>query len=228
MDFQLAERGSYGSVLVTIGPGERVVSEAGAMFRASSNIDIDVTTRSRGSGGILSGIRRMLSNESFFLSTYQTTDGNEGEVALAPTLPGDVGLIDVVDGIRYFCTGGSYLASSSSLALDTQFQGFRGMFSGESLFFLSIDGDGTLAVSAFGSIRELEVDGALTVDTGHVVAFEDTLEFTVGRAGGSWIQSFLSSEGLVMNFTGRGKIYVQSHNPNEFGKTLGGMLPPRE
>ena len=66
------------------------------------------------------------------------------------------------------------------------------------------------------------------VDTGHVVAFEDTLEFTVGRAGGSWIQSFLSSEGLVMNFTGRGKIYVQSHNPNEFGKTLGGMLPPRE
>ncbi|MCH7801978.1 MAG: TIGR00266 family protein [Chloroflexi bacterium] len=228
MDFQLSERGSYGSVLVTIDPGERVVSEAGAMFRASSNIDIDVTTRSRGSGGLLSGIRRMLSSESFFLSTYQTIDGNAGEVALAPTLPGDVGLIDVADGIRYFCTGGSYLASSSSLALDTQFQGFRGMFSGESLFFLTIDGRGTLVVSAFGSIRELEVDGALTVDTGHVVAFEDTLEFTVGRAGGSWIQSFLSSEGLVMNFTGRGKIYVQSHNPNEFGKTLGGMLPPRE
>ena len=228
MDFQLTQEGSYGSVLVTLGSGDRLVSEAGAMFRASSNINIDVTTRSRGSGGILSGIRRVLSDESFFLSTYETTDGGAGDVALAPTLPGEVGLIDLRGGIRYFCTGGSYLASSSSLALDTQFQGFRGMFSGESLFFLSIDGRGTLAVSAFGSIRELEVNGALTVDTGHVVAFEDTLEFTVGRAGGSWIQSFLSSEGLVMNFTGKGKIYVQSHNPNEFGQTLGSMLPPRE
>jgi uncharacterized protein (TIGR00266 family) len=209
-------------------PGDRLVSEAGAMFRASSNIDIDVTTRSRGSGGLLSGLRRVLSDESFFLSTYETNDGGAGEVALAPTLPGDVGLIDVQGGVRYFCTGGSYLASSFSLALDTQFQGFRGMFSGESLFFLSIDGRGVLAVSAFGSIQELEVDGALTVDTGHVVAFEDTLEFTVGRAGGSWVQSFLSSEGLVMNFTGTGKIYVQSHNPNEFGQSLGSMMPPRE
>ena len=44
----------------------------------------------------------------------------------------------------------------------------------------------------------------------------------------SWIQSFLTSEGIVLNFTGRGKIYVQSHNPDQFGHTLGPMLPPRE
>jgi len=227
MDFQLSTSGSFGSVLVTLEPGDQLISEAGAMFRASSNIDIDVTTRSRGSEGLLSGIRRMMSDESFFLSTYEITDGGLGEVALAPTLPGEVGLIDVQGGVRYFCTGGSYLASSSGLALDTQFQGFRGMFSGESLFFLTVDGSGILAISAFGSIQEIEIDGALTVDTGHVVAFEESLDFTVGRAGGSWVQSFLSSEGLVMNFTGRGKIYVQSHNPSEFGQTLGGMMPPR-
>ena len=101
------------------------------------------------------------------------------------------------------------------------------MLSGESLFFLSIEGRGQLLVNAFGSINQLEVDGALTVDTGHVVAFQDTLDYTVGKASRSWVQSFLTGEGIVLNFTGRGRVYAQSHNPDEFGGSLGPMLPAR-
>ena len=82
-------------------------------------------------------------------------------------------------------------------------------------------------MSAFGKISLIEVDGALTVDTGHVVAFEETLEYTVTKVGGSWLQSMMTSEGVVMNFKGRGRIYVQSHNPDQFGRQLGPLLPPR-
>ncbi len=226
-NYTVSEVGSYRSVMVELDRREQFTSEAGVMFRASDNIEIDVTTRSRGGGGFMSGVRRMMSGESFFLSTYKTRDGRPGEVGLAPTLAGDVVVIECTGIGGWLCAGGSYLGSSDGLSIDTQFQGFRGMFSGESLFFLDIEGRGELLVSAFGSVKEVEVDGALTVDTGHIVAFEDSLEYTVGKAGGSWLQSFLSSEGIVMHFSGHGKVYLQSHNPDQFGQTLGGLMPPR-
>ena len=226
-EYVVSERGSFGSVLVKIGPGETFISEAGAMFHASDNVDIDVATRNRsGSGGLMGGVRRMLAGESFFLSTYRTRDGAAGEVALAPTLVGEVAIIECRGG-RWLCAGGSFLGASQGIDLDTQFQGLRGMFSGESLSFVAASGVGELLVNAFGSVQAIEVDGKLTVDTGHVVAFQDTLDYSIDRIGGSWIQSFLASEGVVLNFSGRGVVYVQSHNPDEFGRRLGGAMPPR-
>lgn len=224
--------GGFASALVHLEPGEFFTSEAGAMFRATENIDIDVTTGTGRGGfireGVMGGFGRSLANESFFLSTYQTTDGQPGEVGLAPKLPGEMAIIGCSGAGKWICSGGSYVGSSQELVLDTRFQGLRGIFSGESLSFVEVDGHGELLVSAFGSIREIEVDGAVTVDTGHVVAFEDTLEYSLGKAGGSWLQSFLSSEGVTLNFVGYGKLYVQSHNPDEWGRTLGGILPARE
>jgi uncharacterized protein (TIGR00266 family) len=198
------------------------------MFHASSNIDIDITTRTKGAGGILSGIKRLVGGDSFFFSKYSVTDGAEGEVALAPTLQGEVRVVPIDSSRNWFCAGGSYMGSSSELTVDTQFQGFKGMFSGENLFFLKVSGDGSLLVNAFGRITELEVDGDMVVDTGHLVAFEEGLAYKIGKAGGSWLSSFLAGEGLVLNFKGRGKILVQSHNPKEFGTTLGRLLPPRK
>ena len=225
MEITLSDRGAFRWALVRLAEGEQFVSESGAMFRASSNIDIDVTTRSGSSGGLMAGLKRMLASETFFFSTYTCMDGEEGEVGLAPALQGEIALIDCDGNAQWVCAGGSYLGSGTDLSLDTQFQGLKGLFSGESLSFMSVSGQGPLLVNAFGHVSEIEVDGALTVDTGHVVAFEDSLSYSIGRAGGSWVQSFLTSEGLVMDFTGRGRIYVQSHNPKEFGGELGPMLP---
>ena len=55
-----------------------------------------------------------------------------------------------------------------------------------------------------------------------------TLQYSPGKAASGWVGSFLAGEGVVLKFTGQGRIYVQSHNPKEFGSTLGPMLPPRE
>ncbi len=197
------------------------------MFRVSGNVDIDVTTRSRGTGGLLSGIKRMIAGENFFFSTFTVTDGAPAEVGLAPKLQGEVAVIECDGRRKWVCAGGSYLGSSPELNIDTQFQGIRGVLSGESLSFLSVEGAGPLIVNAFGKMTEIDVSGELTVDTGHVVAFEDSLTYSIGKAGGSWVQSFLTSEGLTLKFSGRGRLYVQSHNPDEFGKSIGPLLPPR-
>ena len=205
--YTISEEGSYRSVVVELASGERFISESGAMFMASDNVEIDVTTRNRGSGGLLGGVRRMMAGDSFFMSTYHTRDGGRGEVGLAPTLAGDVAVIE--------CAGmGGWLwrrrqlsrFDGPGLAWIHPVPGVQGdVFSGESLFFLDVQGRGDLIVNAFGKMTEVEVDGTLVVDTGHLVAFEDSLEYTVRKAAGSWLQSMLSSEGSAMRFEGRGE-----------------------
>ncbi len=227
MDVEVLSRGAFSSALVRISPGESFISEAGALYRATDNIETDVSTRGGQKGGIIRGLKRTLAQEGFFLANYTCTNDEEGEVGLAPTIEGEVALIDCDGSGKWICTGGSWLGSSESLQVDTQFQGLKGMFTGESVSFISVEGQGQLLVNAFGRINQLEVDGELTVDTGHVVAFQDTLEYSLSKAGGSWISSMLAGEGIVLKFKGRGTIYVQSHNPDEYGKTLGPKLPPQ-
>ena len=95
------------------------------------------------------------------------------------------------------------------------------------MFWLKCHGDGDLFLSSFGAIYEVLVDGEYVVDTGHIVAFDDTLQFSIGKASGSWIGSFLGGEGLVCRFSGQGRLLCQSHNPPSFGALLGPKLKPR-
>jgi uncharacterized protein (TIGR00266 family) len=220
--------GAFAALMVHLNPGESFVSESGAMFRASNNIDIDVTTKAGGGGGgLLGGLKRLLASENFFFSTYSVTDNYSGEVGLAPTHAGEVRVVDVNGDVAWLCTGGSYFASTPQLQIDTQFQGLKGFFTGESISFVKVSGVGQLYLAAFGRIEVIDVEDEVTVDTGHVVAFQDCLEYTIGKAGGSWIQSWLAGEGIVMHFSGRGQLLVQSHNLKEFGKSLGPLLPSR-
>jgi uncharacterized protein (TIGR00266 family) len=232
LNLDVRQDGAFAWALVGLEPGEEFVSEAGAMFRRDAHVEVDVTVRHRGGGGILGGLRRglgrLLSGESFFLSTYRTQ--RPGEVALAPTLAGSVRLLELggEDGSEWYCAGGSFLGASGDLDLDVSWQGLKGFLSGESIVFVRARGDGPLLVHAFGRMVELEVDGELVVDTGHLVAYERGLEWSISKAGGSWFQSFLGGEGLVMKFRGRGRLLVQSHAPRGFGMALGRLLPPRK
>jgi uncharacterized protein (AIM24 family) len=86
----------------------------------------------------------------------------------------------------------------------------------------------TLLVSALGMLTGMNVDGELIVDTGHVVAFTEGLAYKIDKVGGGWINTWLSGEGFVMRFTGKGRIILQSHNPTRFGRQLGPLLPERQ
>jgi uncharacterized protein (TIGR00266 family) len=218
--------GAFASLSVALQPGESFVSEAGLMVRMAATVDSDVTTKPKGGGGgLLGGLKRMLSGDSFFMSTYHARGA--GEVVIAPVMPGDVHVFEVAGGTTWMCAGGSYIGSGPEVSIDTKFQGMKGLFSGESLFYLEVGGHGPVAVAAFGLIRAIDVEGEFVVDTGHVVAYESTLEYEITKAGSSWISAFLSGEGLVMRFKGRGKLLIQSHNPTEFGRAIGPLLPTR-
>mgnify|MGYP002682274723 CR=1 FL=1 len=108
-------------------------------------------------------------------------------------------------------TVGPLIGNEVTIDIDTQFQGLKGFFTGESLFFLKITGSGPLLIASYGGIEEITVSGSLLVDTGHIVAFQEGLTYQVQRLGG-WKSFFMGGEGLVSKFSGNGKLWVQSRN----------------
>ncbi|MCH2038888.1 MAG: TIGR00266 family protein, partial [Rickettsiales bacterium] len=124
--------------------------------------------------------------------------------------------------------GNSFMAHyGDDLSITTEFQGLKNIFSGESFFWIKTQGHGHLIFNAFGVIYTVDVDGEYIIDTGHVVAFEDTLKYHLSKVGNSWLSSFLGGEGFVLRFEGKGRVWCQSHNPNNFGTTIGPMLRSR-
>ncbi|MYC35163.1 MAG: TIGR00266 family protein, partial [Chloroflexi bacterium] len=181
-----------------------------------------------GGGGLFGGIRRMIGGESFFLNTF-TGEGSGGWVSLAPPSPGDIGSFDLQPGTNLFIQSSSFLACTENVQTDTQFQGFRGFFSGESLFFIrsyAERGSGTVFYNSYGAIKQMPVTPGqeLVVDTGHLVAFSDDVEYSIGKVGG--IGSLIAGgEGLVMRFRGNGHVWVQSRNLASLADKLVPFLP---
>lgn len=226
MNIDILQRPAATTALVHLGSGESLTAEGGAMIAMSSDIHMETTTHQKsGSGGIMSGLKRMLSGESFFINHY-TAGSQGGQVYLAPKLHGDI-LQLPLQGKKIIVQSGSYLASDAQVSVTFNWQGMKTILSGEGLFWLELTGDGNALVNAFGEIIPIEVNGEYIVDTGHIVAFEQGLSFSISKAGSSWLGSFLGGEGFVCRFKGQGKLWVQSHNPNAFGTKIGAKLKPR-
>jgi len=227
MEVELVHRPGNSAARLRLAPSETVTAEAGAMICMDGDIAITTSTHQRGGGGILKGLKRMLGGESFFMNHYQA-GASGGEVVVAADLPGDMETIRIEPGHGLIVQAGSFVAAESGVDMDMSWQGFgKALFSGEAMFWLRMSGSGKVVLSSFGAIYPIRVDGEYIVDTGHIVAFEETIDFMIGKAGRSWIKSFLGGEGMVCRFKGQGTVWSQSHNPSSFGKQLGPLLPAR-
>lgn len=225
MHIEILNRPGNAAAQIKLEPRETFTAEAGAMISMSGDMRIETSTQTRGGGGVLSAIKRSLAGESFFLNHF-TAGPAGGEVWLATALPGDMTGIELGDE-KLVVQAGSFVACEESVELDMSWEGFKTMFSGESMFWLGLTGPGKVVVNSFGAIYPIGVDGEYIVDTGHIVAFSEGLDFSITKAGKSWVSSFLGGEGLVCKFRGRGAVWCQSHDRNRFGRTLGPMLKPR-
>ncbi|WP_148413606.1 TIGR00266 family protein [Haloferax sp. KTX1] len=220
MDHSIDYRPSFALLTVSLDEGESLRSEAGAMVSYSDGIDIETNAN----GGLFGSLKRsVLGGESFFQNTFSARQA--GEVSLAPPLPGDIVHHGLADETLYVQSG-SYLASDPGLDLDTSFGGAKTFFGSEGLFLLKLTGTGDCFLSSYGAIHEVELgDGErYTVDTGHIVAFDETTDFSVERVGGLKSTLF-SGEGLVCTFTGPGTVWTQSRSMDSFLSWLIPKLP---
>ena len=205
--------------------GERVTAEGGAMIAACGDLDVTTDMRAGKGGGFLKGMRRAMAREGFFVNHY-TAPPSGGELFLGTTLAGDMAVIDVPES-GLAIEGGGFVACEDGVAIDMDWRGFKSLFSGEGLVWLKAEGDGRVVINSFGGMYTLDVDGETLVDTGHIVAFENTLDFRVRKSGQSWLGAFFGGEGLVCQFSGQGRVWCQSHCHAAFGRLLGRQLKPR-
>ena len=222
MDYEILHKPSYALARIRMNSREQIQAETGAMVSMSNSITMETSTR----GGIFGGLRRsVLGGESFFVNTF--TAEQAGEVTVAPSLPGDIEALEL-QGETLMVQSGSFLAATMSIEVDSQWGGARSFFSKEGLFLLRCSGRGLLFLSSYGAIHRIDLDRGerYTVDNGHMVAFDESISYDVGRSGG-WKTTVLGGEGLVCKLEGPGRFYMQTRSEDAFLNWLAPKLPKR-
>ena len=227
MKHEILYPGAFPMVRVELAAGETIKAESGAMVASSPTIDIE----SKMEGGFLGALsRKLLTGEKFFFQTLRASRG-AGEVLLAPTVPGEIVIMEL-DGLNEFMAQkGGFLAGSESIKIESQMQSLsRGLLGGEGFFILKISGKGSLILNSFGAIHKVELkpDQEYIVDNSHLVAWSGTTSYHIERAASGWVASFTSGEGFVCRFRGPGVVYIQSRNPGSFGAWVRQFIPVSE
>jgi uncharacterized protein (TIGR00266 family) len=221
IDVTIEHGSSFALAVVSLKAGESIQAESGAMVSMSPNVELQSGMK----GGLMGALKRAVVGESAFISTF-TAHNAPGEVCLAPPAPGDIATLHLANQ-AYFIQASSFLAASPALAIDTKFGGGRSFFSGEGLFLIHASGSGTMLISSFGAIRKktLRPGEQYVVDTGHIVAFEATIQYTLEKAAGGFFRTLTSGEGLVARYTGPGDLYLQTRNVAAFAGLLKPFFP---
>ncbi|MDP9117510.1 MAG: TIGR00266 family protein, partial [Actinomycetota bacterium] len=212
MRVELRHNPSFTVARCFLQPKELLRVEGGAMIAHS----VGVVLEAKAQGGVMAGLKRsVLGGGSFFVTTY-TAPQQGGWVDVAGMLPGDLVSIEVAPDRPFFLRKGSWIANSAAVQVDTQWGGMANLFGGEGGFGFRASGQGEALVSIYGAVDiiDLEEGEQVTIDTGHVVAYDLSIRFSMRRAvQGRSIQSMKSGEGFVFDFFGPGRVLLQTRNP---------------
>jgi len=199
----------FQAVTITLDAGEGIRAEPGSMMYMENGIEMDTST----GGGLLSGIKRKFSGESFFITTFTNRGAQPAKVGFAADYPGKILPVDLTRG-DVLCQRNAYLCSASGIEVSVAFTKRlgAGFFGGEGFILQRLTGDGMAFVHAGGYVieRELERGESLRVDTGCVVGFEATVEYDIQMIKGVKTMLF-GGEGLFYaTLKGPGKIWIQT------------------
>ncbi|WP_410595080.1 TIGR00266 family protein [Amycolatopsis sp. lyj-23] len=225
MQVGIRQQPSFAVARLMLAPGEPCQVESGAMMATSYGVQV----QSQAQGGIMKGLgRAFLSGESFFISTF-TAPQNGGWVDVAANLPGDIQVITLDGRTGWAVTRGCWLASSHGVQTETKWGGMKNLMGGEGGFLTHATGQGQLLVSCYGAVETITLQQGemVTIDTGHVVAYADTVQYQIRKVAQGIIQSMKSGEGLVFDFVGPGQIMTQTRNPSQLISWLVSHVPSR-
>ncbi len=202
-DLQLVE--------VELDPGEGVRAEVGTMTYMEDGIDMQTGT----GGGILKGLKRMVTGESFFITSFYNKANTKSRIAFAAPYPGKIIPLDLgAMGGRLICQKDSFLCAAQGIEIEVAFTKRlgAGFFGGEGFILQRLEGDGLAFVHAGGTIieKDLAAGEKLRVDTGCLVAFAPSVDYDIQFVGG-FKNALFGGEGLFLaTLTGPGKVYLQS------------------
>ncbi|MCX7920900.1 MAG: TIGR00266 family protein [Clostridia bacterium] len=198
-------------VEIELDGGEGVRAEAGAMLFMEQGIKMQTSTE----GGLFKGLKRMVTGESFFITTFYNNDAGKRHVAFAAPYPGKIIPIDLSKhGGSFLCQKDGYLCSANGIDIEIAFTKKlgAGFFGGEGFILQRLVGDGLAFIHAGGTIiqKNLLPGETLQVDTGCLVAFSPSVDYDIQFVGG-FKNALFGGEGLfTAKVTGPGIVYLQS------------------
>lgn len=212
------------SVDIHLKKGESVYTESGGMAWMRGTIDMDTTTR----GGVMSGLGRMLSGESLFLTTY-TCQSPDGLITFTPEIPGKVLVRTLNAGESLICQKDAFMCAEDSVELEMHFRRKlgTGLFGGEGFILQKVTGPGVVFLEIPGEVRDFTLSAGekMRVDPGHIAAFEPTVDYDIERVKGVR-NVFFGGEGLFLaTLKGPGKIWLQSLPISNLAAKLSRYMP---
>lgn len=220
-------------VEIELDANESAVAEAGAMMYKTSDVKMETVfgdgsaNQQAGVMGLLLGAgRRLLTNESLFITVFTQTTQRKGRVAFAAPYPGTILALNLKDyGNKLICQKDSFLAAAKGVQIGIQFQRriLTGLFGGEGFIMEKLEGDGWVFIHAGGCLQKIELayGETLHVDTGCLAAMTGSVDFDIQQAGGIKTMLF-GGEGLFFaKVTGPGTVWLQSL---PFSRLAGRML----
>lgn len=227
---QVSHGPSFAMLRVDIAPGQTLVSEAGAMVARHHGVQMQVKLNAGRAPGFfaklkaffIAFLRKIAGGETFFVNHFSAPQG--GAVWLAPTFAGAI-QHRRMQGETLTLSTGAYLAHMGDVDLKLKFGGLKSLLAKEGAFFLKVSGQGDLWFNSYGGIEFVDVNGTYIIDNGHLVGFEGNLDFKIRTAGGGLMGFAASGEGLVCEFSGQGRVWLQTRNLSALVGWLTPLLP---
>jgi uncharacterized protein (TIGR00266 family) len=219
IDYELIG-GDLQAVIVTLDPGETVIAEAGAMMFMEDGIEMNTTLDPNKQGGgvmgkLFAGARRVLSGDTFFVTTFMNSDRIRRRVAFSSHFPGKIQPVDLMEwGGTIIAQKDSFLCAPKGTQVDIAFTRRigAGFFGGEGFILQRISGDGVAVLHASGALWEttLQAGETLRVDTGCIVAMESQVHYDIQMVPGVKTALF-GGEGLFFaTLSGPGRVMLQT------------------
>ena len=212
-DMQLVE--------IELDPDEGVRAEAGAMTYMEDDIEMQTGT----GGGMFSGFKRMITGESFFITTFKNNGRKKRRVGFSAPHPGQIVPLDLSQyNVQFICQKDSFLCAANGIDIDVVFTKRlgAGFFGGEGFILQKLHGNGMAFVHAGGTIikKSLSSGESLRVDTGCIVGFENGVDYDIRFVGG-FKNALFGKEGLFMaTLRGPGDVYLQSMPVSKLAERL--------
>ncbi|MCB1776356.1 MAG: TIGR00266 family protein [Candidatus Competibacteraceae bacterium] len=213
---------------VSLNKGEKIYCESDAMVMMEDALELT----GKMTGGLGSALMRRFANGESFFQQHIEANWGSGDCLLSPILPGTIQILEV-GATQYMLSDGAFVAAESGVNLQVRSQSLGNALFAQSggFFVMEATGSGKLAVSGFGSGFMLDVEPGkdVIIDNAHVVAWDSQLHYEVtvptqqnGGLLNRLVSSVTSGEGVVLRFSGRGKVAICSRNRNAFSAWVRG------
>jgi len=208
------------AVIITLDPGEAVVAEAGAMMFMREGIEMATTLDPNNNAGglfgkLISGGKRILSGDSFFVTVFANGGQQRSDVAFAAPTPGKIQPIELREwGGTIIAQKDAFLCAARGVDVTVAFthKFGAGFFGGEGFILQRITGDGLTFLHASGTLHRMELRAGerLRVDTGCIVAMQPSVTYDIRAVPGIKTAIF-GGEGLFFaELTGPGQVILQT------------------